>query len=222
MNKIYLILITSLIFSTKVSGQMESFVFWNKDGYSSDWIRFYENGRFELIHDEQCYAYTNGAGVFKVQGDSIQIAFFKPIRSESEVLRNENTDKKVDIIINVYSQQDSNILNTAIVFISDTTAEKNNRTEKVDSDGTLTFTLPNESSVNYLNVSAYNYVDCEIIFEEIYEKDYTIKIYLSEDPLQKKDFKGEIHKKEVIIRKGKNQIVYNGKTYKKIKNKNRL
>lgn len=201
---------------------MESFVFWNKDGYSSDWIRFYENGRFELIHDEQCYAYTNGAGVFKVQGDSIQIAFFKPIRSESEVLRNENTDKKVDIIINVYSQQDSNILNTAIVFISDTTAEKNNRTEKVDSDGTLTFTLPNESSVNYLNVSAYNYVDCEIIFEEIYEKDYTIKIYLSEDPLQKKDFKGEIHKKEVIIRKGKNQIVYNGKTYKKIKNKNRL
>lgn len=217
MNKIYLIIIASLTFSIQVSGQIESYACWNNDGYSSDWIKFFENGRFNLVHDEQCYAYTHGAGVFKVSGDSIQIEFFKPMRSESQVVKNENTDKKVDVNIYVYSLQDSSVINSATVFARETTRQKFDLTEKVDSNGTKTFSLPKGRTVKYLRVYADNYIDCEIVFDEKNESDYSIKIYLSEDPFLKSDYKGVTYKKEVMIRKGKNQIVYNGRIYKKIK-----
>ena len=217
MNKIYLIIIASLTFSIQVSGQIESYVFWNNDGYSSDWIKFFENGRFELHHDEQCYAYTTRTGVYKVSNDSIQIEYFKLMRSESELVKVENNDNKIDVTIYVYSLKDSSLINSASMFARDTTRQKFDLIEKVDSNGTKTFSLPKGRTVKYLRVYADNYVDCEIVFEENFLSDYTIKIYLSEDPLLKSDYNGESHNKEVMIRKGKNQIFYNGRMYKEVK-----
>jgi hypothetical protein len=77
------------------------------------------------------------------------------------------------------------------------------------------FTIPEGKTIKYIRVYADNYVDCEIVFEEKYDSDYSVKIYLSEDPLQKRDYKGLTDNKEVLIRKGKNKIVYRGMTYKK-------
>jgi hypothetical protein len=214
MNK-FLIIIAILALSVEVSGQTETYISKNNDGYSSDWIKFFDNGRFELVHDEQCYAYINGAGVFKAKNDSIQLSFFKLMDSKKEVIEKENTDKKVDVTVHVFSLQDSSIINTATVFARDTTRQKYDLTETVDSNGMKIFTIPEGKTIKYIRVYADNYVDCEIVFEEKYDSDYSVKIYLSEDPLQKRDYKGLTDNKEVLIRKGKNKIVYRGMTYKK-------
>jgi hypothetical protein len=214
MNK-FLIIIAILALSVEVSGQTETYISKNNDGYSSDWIKFFDNGRFELVHDEQCFAYINGAGVFKAKNDSIQLSFFKLMDSKKEVIEKENTDKKVDVTVHVFSLQDSSIINTATVFARDTTRQKYDLTETVDSNGMKIFTIPEGKTIKYIRVYADNYVDCEIVFEEKYDSDYSVKIYLSEDPLQKRDYKGLTDNKEVLIRKGKNKIVYRGMTYKK-------
>jgi hypothetical protein len=214
MNK-FLIIIAILALSVEVSGQTETYISKNNDGYSSDWIKFFDNGRFELVHDEQCYAYINGAGVFKAKNDSIQLSFFKLMDSKKEVIEKENTDKKVDVTVHVFSLQDSSIINTATVFARDTTRQKYDLTETVDSNGMKIFTIPEGKTIKYIRVYADNYVDCEIVFEEKYDSDYSVKIYLSEDPLQKRDYKGLTDNKGVLIRKGKNKIVYRGMTYKK-------
>jgi hypothetical protein len=214
MNK-FLIIIAILALSVEVSGQTETYISKNNDGYSSDWIKFFDNGRFELVHDEQCFAYINGAGVFKAKNDSIQLSFFKLMDSKKEVIEKENTDKKVDVTVHVFSLQDSSIINTATVFARDTTRQKYDLTETVDSNGMKIFTIPEGKTIKYIRVYADNYIDCEIVFEEKYDSDYSVKIYLSEDPLQKRDYKGLTDNKEVLIRKGKNKIVYRGMTYKK-------
>ena len=214
MNK-FLIIIAILALSVEVSGQTETYISKNNDGYSSDWIKFFDNGRFELVHDEQCYAYINGAGVFKAKNDSIQLSFFKLMDSKKEVIEKENTDKKVDVTVHVFSLQDSSIINTATVFARDTTRQKYDLTETVDSNGMKIFTIPEGKTIKYIRVYADNYVDCEIVFEEKYDSDYSVKIYLREDPLQKRDYKGLTDNKGVLIRKGKNKIVYRGMTYKK-------
>ena len=214
MNK-FLIIIAILALSVEVSGQTETYISKNNDGYSSDWIKFFDNGRFELVHDEQCYGYINGAGVFKAKNDSIQLSFFKLMDYKKEVIEKENTDKKVDVTVHVFSLQDSSIINTATVFARDTTRQKYDLTETVDSNGMKIFTIPEGKTIKYIRVYADNYVDCEIVFEEKYDSDYSVKIYLSEDPLQKRDYKGLTDNKEVLIRKGKNKIVYRGMTYKK-------
>jgi len=215
MNKLYLIIIASLLLSIRVNAQTGIYVCRNNDEYSSDLIKFFENGRFELLHDEQCYAYTTDAGIFKAIDDSIQLLFFKQMDSKKEVIEKKNTDSKVDVTILVLSLQDSSTVNTAIVFARDTTRQKYDLIETVDSNGKKTFSIPEGKTIKYIRVYADNYVDCEIVFDEKYNIDYSIIIYLSEDPLQKRDYKGLTDKKGVAILKGKNKIVYMDRTFKK-------
>lgn len=215
MRRFFSFIIACIAFSVELSAQTERFVCKSDDGYSSDWIQFFENGRFELVHDEQCYAYSNGAGIFKSKNDSVQLKFFKVFNSKGEVSEVQNTDKRVDVIVRVYSLQDSNVIQTATVFARDTTRQEFDFIEKVDSNGTKFFTIPLGKTIKYMRVYADNYIDFEITFRETYVTDYSIVIYLSEDPLQKRDYNGMTDKEEILFRKGKNKIAYKGKIYKK-------
>jgi len=215
MRIFYFLTITCIFFTIELSAQTGRFICKNDDGYSSDWIEFFDNGRFKFVHDEQCYAYINGAGIFKSKNDSIQLEFFKVLNSTGEVTELQNSDKRVDITIRVYSLQDSNAIQTATVFARDTSRQEFEFIEKVDSNGSKFFPIPEGKTIKYLRVYADNYIDYEIAFMETYSKDYSIVIYLSEDPLQKSDYNGTTHGKEVILWKGKNKIVYKGKIYKK-------
>ena len=215
MRRFYFLIIASLIFTIELSAQTERFICKNNDGYSSDWIVFFENGRFELVHDEQCYAYSIGAGIYKSKNDSIQLEFFKVFNSKGEVTELRNNDSLVDVTVRVYSLQDSSVIQTATVFARDTTRQKFDFIEKVDSNGTKVFSIPIGKTIKYLRVYADNYLDYEIAFLEKFINDYSIVIYLSEDPLQNRDYNGKTDNKEVLFRKGNNKIIYNGKMYKK-------
>lgn len=217
MKIFYISLIVSLPFSFEAIAQSERYVCRNDDGYSSDWIELFDNGRFELIHDEQCYAYSNGAGVYKVSIGSIQLEFFKSFDSKKEVTEIVSADRKVDVTIQVFSLQDSSIIRTATVFARDTTRQKFDLKQPVDSNGVKKFSIPKGKTIKYLRVSANQYIDCVLTFDERYDTDYTIKIFLSEDPLQKVDYDGITSRSGKMVRKGKNKILYNGRTYKKVK-----
>lgn len=217
MSKNVLLIFIAFIFSFEVIGQVESYVKYNNDGYSSEWIYFYENGRFEIVQDEQCYRYVKYAGLYKFQDDSIQIDFFKTILSNSEVIKSQSTDQNIDFIIHVFSLQDSTAITSATVFVSDNFRKIHDFNNQVDSSGTITISLPIEKAAKYLSVYADNYVNFELVLNDEINQDYKIRIYLSEDPLLNRYYKGETYNTDFMIRKGKKHITYDGSLYRKSK-----
>lgn len=217
MNRFFLTTVISfLLMVVNSSAQTERFVVKNEDGYSSDWIVFFENGRFELVHDEECYAYVDGAGVYRTGNDFIYLDFFKLPHSKQEVTENINLDYTVnDVSVQVFSMKDSSVVTSATVFARGVSRQVFDFNEKVDSNGMISFSFPKRKCIRYMRVFADNYIDCEIEFEEKYNTGYSIKIYLSEDPLMFREYIGETYKSEKLTKKGRNELIYNGKTYKK-------
>lgn len=215
MKAFYLILISYFLSASFLIGQSGSYVYTNENGLNSDWIILLDYGSFELVHDEQCYAYSEGSGLFEEAGDSIKLTFFLPALSETSVSKVPGGDEDFHVSIEVLSLLDSNSINNATVFAIDDKGQE--YSGKVDSNGKKSFTIPKESGIKYLRVHADNYIACEVDIKEEQETDYLVKIYLRKDPLIDKYYSGPKSVVKTAIRTNKDTILFNGKTYKKVK-----
>lgn len=208
-----------LILLLSIDGRAQSVKYLVKDEkfYLPTYIVLFESGRYEFIKDEICYSYIDESGVYKVLGDTIQLNYFEFLKSEKEILTVKNSDEKIDVSVQVFSIKDSSMISDATVFARDTTSQRFEMNESVNSNGELTFSIPKGNTIKFMHVFAEGYRDCSLTFSEKYDFDYRIKIYLGENPNHNIDYVGPTNKGEYILKKGKNKIIFFDSVYKKVK-----
>ncbi|WP_018343675.1 hypothetical protein [Cytophaga aurantiaca] len=208
MNRYFFICIVCFLSISSLKAQTGKYVYKDSAGYISGWIELFDSGRFEIVYGDACFNTCTSAGMYEIMKDSVQLKFFQIFPSQKEVIEEKKSDKKVHVSVQIFCLQDSSIVTSATIFARDSLGRAFKLDHKIDADGMKSLAIPKGKTIRYVRVSALNYIDCEIVFPEKYDTDFSIKIYLSKNPLLEKSYSGPIETQGCLYTNGTNEILF--------------